>query len=151
MKFLKVILRPCDKLPPDVKAIVGFKIRGDKIFYLLHTHRGVEVMAARCEECVFYRLLAAGYVLRGPILENQRIKVIVSDNAAVRKILSKDQVVEIKTLDSRELFLTPRQREVLQSMANGGNLATLAERYQISKTAVYKTFKNVLKKITALV
>lgn len=134
-------------MPPDAEAHLGFRVAPPHIYHLVKTPRGVEVVSKRCEDCVFYRLMESGYVYGAPALEGGRIKIVVRDSRATRRILAESQVVKIEAVRWNALVLTPTQREVLKALANGHNISSLARETAKTKAAVYKTFKKALKKI----
>lgn len=152
MNFLEVVFRGCNKLPRDAVFHLGFKITNGKISHIVYTPRGVVYVSAKCEECVVYHVLERGHVYRVKIRDGL-VYVITEGNKAVLKLLRehRSRVVVFRPVPVRQIIVTPLQREVLASMADGGNLSTTARARGVSKVAVYKTFKQALKKVVELV
>lgn len=80
MQFLKISARTCDLVPPDADGHLGFKINNGRVYHLLHTPRGVEIVSAKCENCILYKLLAVGHVVGTPTVRRGKIKLL-----AIRK------------------------------------------------------------------
>ncbi|MEM1597449.1 MAG: bacteriocin [Pyrobaculum sp.] len=152
MRFLRVVFKTCPRVPKDAVAHLGFKINGSKIYHLVETPRGVDYVTANCEECVFYRLATRGYVVGRLVIRGSKAVIHVEDNWAVRKVLSEYgwQVLSVKPVKKVSLYLTERQWKVLEAAANGHSLTSMAERFGVSKVAVYKTLKTALRKVVEI-
>jgi len=153
MKFLKLYLKLCDKIPRDAVSHLGFRVGNGVIFHLIKRPGGIYVASARCEECLFYKLMTRSYVLNTPTIVDGKLRVIVADNHAVRKLLTQhaSQVARLEPLRSIHVTFTKKQREVLAALANGHNITSAARKYAVSKVAVYKIFKNTLRKLVILI
>lgn len=152
MKYLVLYLKPCNKMPRDAYAYLGFQMNNGKVKHLVATPRGLETVTSKCEECIFYKLASSSYVYGQPAIVEGKLKVIVADNRAVRRLISHhfSQVVKLVEMRHTGLIFTDRQREVLLSLANGHNLATVARQNNVSKVAVYKMFKTALRKLSLI-
>jgi hypothetical protein len=152
MQFLKLYLRPCDKIPRDAVAYLGFRVGDGAIYHILRRPSGVHIAAAKCDECLFYKLMTRSYVLGTPMIVDGRLRVIVADSRAVRKLVNEhaSQVVKAEPLKPADVMLTKRQREILAALANGHNISSAARASAVSKTAVHKTFRKTLRKLTLL-
>jgi hypothetical protein len=153
MQFLKLYLRLCDKIPRDAVAHMGFRVGNGVIYHIVKRPGGIHVAAARCDECLFYKLMTRSYVLGTPMIIDGRLRVIVADTHAVRRLLGEhvSQVIKAEPLSPADVTLTKRQREVLSALANGHNISSAARESAVSKVAVYKTFKKTLRKLTLLI
>jgi hypothetical protein len=153
VKFLKLYLRLCDKIPRDAVAHLGFRVGNGVIYHIVRRPGGIHVAAARCDECLFYKLMTRSYVLGTPMIIDGRLRVIVADTHAVRRLLGEhiSQVIKAEPLSPADVTLTKRQREVLSALANGHNISSAARESAVSKVAVYKTFKKTLRKLTQLI
>jgi len=152
MQFLKLYLRLCDKIPRDAVVHMGFRVGNGVIYHIVRRPSGVYIAAARCEECLFYKLMTQSYVLGMPMIIDGKLRVIVADSHAVRKLLSKHAswIIKAEPLNSADVTLTKRQREILAALANGHNITSAARASAVSKVAVYKTFKKTLRKLAIL-
>jgi DNA-binding NarL/FixJ family response regulator len=123
------------------------------IYHTVKRPGGIHVAAARCDECLFYKLTTRSYVLGTPMIINGRLRVIVADTRAVKRLLGEhvSQVIKAEPLSPADATLTKRQREVLSALANGHNISSAARESTVSKVAVYKTFKKTLRKLTQLI
>jgi len=150
--LIRLYLKGCRKLPRDAYFHLGFRINNGTIKHLVATPRGKEAIHAKCQECVFYKLLERTYVYGAPTVEDGVIKLVVSDNRAVRRILAEhySQVIKIEPLKHAQITLTKKQRAILSALARGHNVSTLARERGVSKVAVYKLFKNALRKLAVL-
>lgn len=147
MRFLKLTLNHCDAVPFD---IIGVKIRHGKMYHIVQTTAGVKIVVAKCENCPLYRLLTTGYVAKGPIFEGRKVVIVVRDSRAVRQVVETYRGRIVEALRLGDLTLTPRQREVLRQVAGGYSLSDVADKYGVSKSAVYKHFKKALRKVVTL-
>jgi DNA-binding CsgD family transcriptional regulator len=152
MKYLLLYLKPCEKLPRDAYAHLGFYLKNGLISHVVATKHGIRLVSARCEECIFYKLLTSTYVYGTPQISQGRLKVVAVDNRAVRRLVAQHshQVVKVVEAGPRSLVLTERQKEVLRALADGHNISSTARMESVSKVAVYKTFKTALRKVVAL-
>lgn len=153
MQFLKIVACTCNLIPRDADGYLGFRINNGRVYHLLHTPRGVEIVSVKCEDCVLYKLLTAGHLAGAPTVRNGKIKIVVSNTKYVKRIIATGgfRILRVEVLRRHNLFLTPRQRDVLMYISNGHNLTSLANTYGVSKTAVYKLFKKALRKVAELI
>lgn len=151
MKYLILYLKPCERLPRDAYAHLGFYLKNGLISHIVATKDGLCLISARCEECIFYKLLTSTYVYGTPQIAQGRLKIVVADNRAVRRLIAHgSQLVKIVERRPISLVLTERQKKVLRALADGRNISSTARMESVSKVAVYKTFKTALRKVVAL-
>ena len=108
MKFLKLYLRLCDKIPRDAVAHLGFRVGNGVMYHMVKRPGGIHLAAARCEECLFYKLMTRSYVLGTPMIIDGRLRVIVADTHAVRRLLGEhvSQVIKAEPLSPADVTLT---------------------------------------------
>jgi DNA-binding NarL/FixJ family response regulator len=123
------------------------------MYHMVKRPGGIHLAAARCEECLFYKLMTRSYVIGTPMIIDGRLRVIMADTHAVRRLLGEyvSQVIKAEPLSPADVTLTKRQREVLSALANGHNISSAARESAVYKVAVYKTFKKTLRRLTQLI
>jgi hypothetical protein len=104
VKFLKLYLRLCDKIPRDAVAHLGFRVGNGVIYHIVKRPGGIHIAAARCDECLFYKLMTRSYVFGTPMIIDGRLRVIVADTHAVRRLLGEhiSQVIKAEPLSRRD-------------------------------------------------
>jgi hypothetical protein len=120
------------------------------IYHIVKRPGGIHIAAARCDECLFYKLMTRSYVFGTPMIIDGRLRVIVADTHAVRRPVGRTRKPSHQG-GAADVTLTKRQREVLSALANGHNISSAARESAVSKVAVYKTFKKTLQKLTQLI
>ncbi len=143
MRFLKLYLKPCDKIPRDAVSHLGFRVRNGVIYHLIKRQDGVQIVSARCDECLFYKLMTRSYVFSVPMFVDGKLRVIVADNSAIQKLLTQhaSQVARVEPLRSAHITFTKKQREMLSALANGHNISSAAREYAVSKVQYIRSLK----------
>ncbi|MEB3788805.1 MAG: hypothetical protein GSR72_02795 [Desulfurococcales archaeon] len=155
MKLLEVIMWQCELIRKlEAEDYLGVSLRRcpEKIEHLIISDNKVKNINVRCENCVLAKLMKSTHLIGSPIIvDGGKIKFIVKNNISVKKLLKEHsyQLVEIKEVDYRELYLTKRQKEVLSLLISGkvSNATQLSRFLKISKPAALKLIKRSISKL----
>ncbi|MCE4609397.1 MAG: hypothetical protein GSR77_00890 [Desulfurococcales archaeon] len=155
MKLLEVIMWQCELIRKlEAEDYLGVSLRRcpEKIEHIIVSDNKVKNVNVRCENCILAKLMKSTHIIGSPTIVNGgKIRFVVKNNASVKKLLKEHsyQLVEIKEVDHRELYLTRRQKEVLSLLVSGrvSNATQLSRLLKISKPAALKLIKRSIRKL----
>ncbi|MCE4625391.1 MAG: hypothetical protein F7C35_05960 [Desulfurococcales archaeon] len=155
MRLLEVVMKQCKRLRelgPDEYLGTSIKRCPLRIEHVVVKGHRVERLTMPCSKCVLAKLYRSTYLIGTPTLTSEgEIRFIVVENRAVRKIFQehKEDLVSVKQVDPRQVYLTPRQRQVLALLASGeaSNISQVSRHLNISKPAALKLVRNALRKL----
>lgn len=149
MKIAKVVLDPCP-LFKNLEPIyyLGFRFYDPYIEHIIKTKNDYKKIKTKCESCVLAYLIKNSYLITTPIYDGKNIKIYCIWNKNLKNLNFKN-IKQIEILNYKKIFLTPRQRKVLR-MAVSNRLSKVADNLGVSKTAVFKSFKSALRKVSEI-
>ena len=156
MRVIRVVMWQCELLrQAEPEAYLGTRFSCDRfIEHLVVSKRSVKRVRLACETCVLAKLARASYLLGHPeVTSDGKIQFLVRDDSGARRILREHQedLVDVEYLDHRSVYLTPRQREVLKTLAEETtSISSLARRLGVAKPAALRLVKRSLRKLAKL-
>ncbi len=155
MRLARIVMHQCEavrRLEADDYLGTSFSSCPARISHVVVSKRRVIHVSKPCDDCVLAKLYRATHVVGQPkIRQDGRIEFIVRLNRRAERVLRehRDEIVEVEEIDYRSLYLTPRQRQALEAVAEGGayGVTSLARALGVSKSSASRLYKRILRKL----
>ena len=155
MKFIEIEMKQCELMKSrHAEEYLGNSMRQcpARIEHIVVAQGRIHRVPVQCSSCVLAKLYRATHVIGNPVLTpDGRIKFVVVDSRTTRRIISehREELISVRPVDQRQLYLTPRQREALRLLANeeATNISQISRLLKISKPAAHKLVRNSIRKV----